>query len=118
MTNDKFLKLAVIAMISSTAFTAQVASASELYCNDWSFGDRGCASYIESSGEMAEGSVQTTIGMQCSDWSFSDPGCPAFPTATAAGGMEPSGVSTTGAAEGPQCSDLSFHDNSCSAFIR
>lgn len=119
MTSNKFLKLAVMAMISSAAFTAQVASANTLSCSDLSFHDQSCPAYITPSGKMEEGNVRPDIvGVQCADWSFSDPGCPAFPTATAAGGTEPSGASMTGAVEGPQCSDLSFHDSNCSAFIR
>lgn len=117
MTNNKFLKLAVMAMISSAAFTAQVASAGGLSCDDWSFNDQSCSAYIRPSGKMAEGVQQAITGVFCADWSYNDPSCPAFPTATAAGGMQPSGAGMRGTAEGPLCSDWSFNDKSCSASI-
>lgn len=116
MTDNKFLKLAVIAMVASLAFTAKVASAGGLSCDDWSFDDSSCPAYIAPSGRMAESTTPATVGMQCSDWSFDDPSCPAFSSATAAGGMEP--VSTGGAEEGAKCSDWSFYDKGCSAYIQ
>ena len=119
MTNNKFLKLVVMAMISSMAFTAKVALAEGVSCGDWSFNDPSCSAYIKPSGKMAESNVKPdTVGVNCADWSFNDPSCPAFPTKTAAGGMQPSGVDMRGAVDGPQCSDWSFNDKNCSAFIR
>lgn len=118
MTNTTLWKLAAIAMISSMAFTARVASASGLSCSDLSVSDPGCPQYIMSSEKMSEMGSSTSASLHCNDWSVYDPSCPAFLSATAAGGMESYGP--TGGAEGsggPQCTDLSVYDSRCTSFI-
>ena len=118
MTNSKLLKLAVITLGSAMALTAQIVSAEGMSCADWSYNDASCSAHIQSSGTMAESSIkQTTAGAFCADWSYSDPSCPAFPSATAAGSMQPSEAGMKGGIESSQCSDWSYNDKSCSAYI-